>query len=183
MGIYDLCQNMTQPNQPVENKPITPPEIKRPTESPIQSPEQNFEFGKEKEKSKLEIKSDNFLEDAISGLKIKLRSSKKKQTVIPTVRDALSVEVEKVMEEGLKDAFKEMTPIQQQEFKIRGEETALQIRDLLRAAHIQVKKIFRLIASWLKMIPGINRFFLEQEAKIKTDKILALKKIHDSKQK
>jgi len=28
---------------------------------------------------------------------------------------------------------------------------------------------------WLKILPGVNKFFLEQEAKIKTDKILALK--------
>jgi hypothetical protein len=35
-----------------------------------------------------------------------------------------------------------------------------------------VKKILALIRDWLKLIPGVNRFFLEQEAKIKTDKIL-----------
>ena len=33
----------------------------------------------------------------------------------------------KVMEEGLKEAFQELNTIQRQEFKIKGEETALQI--------------------------------------------------------
>jgi len=29
--------------------------------------------------------------------------------------------------------------------------------------------------NWLKLIPGVNKFFLEQEAKIKTDEVLKLK--------
>ena len=29
-----------------------------------------------------------------------------------------------------------------------------------------------LIREWLKVIPGINKFFLEQTVKIKTDKII-----------
>jgi len=169
--------------KPVENPTVVPEEAKSNLESSVQNKEQNFEAPLDQETPRLETKSDNFLEEAIGSLKSKLRSTKKKPTTVPNVRDTLTVEVEKVMEEGLKDAFKEMTLIQKQEFKIKGEETALQIRDLLRAAHIQVKKIFRLIVEWLKMIPGINRFFLEQEAKIKTDKILTLKKINDSKPK
>ena len=36
------------------------------------------------------------------------------------------------------------------------------------------RKILKLIRSWLKLIPGVNKFFLEQEAKIKTDKIVDL---------
>ncbi len=73
------------------------------------------------------------------------------------------------------DAFRELTPIQKQKFKIKGEETAWEIRKLLKATHVKIKKIFRLILEWLKMLPGVNRFFLEQEAKIKTDKIITLK--------
>jgi hypothetical protein len=91
------------------------------------------------------------------------------------------VQIEKVMEEGLKDAYNELTPIQKQEFKIKGEEIAWEIRNLLKSAHVQVKKVVRLILAWLKMLPGVNRFFLEQEAKIKTDKILALKEINKYK--
>jgi hypothetical protein len=32
---------------------------------------------------------------------------------------------------------------------------------------------------WLKLLPGVNRFFLEQEAKIKTDRIIHLKKTQE----
>lgn len=158
----NLKPELEQRYSPTENQPIVP------------SPEQQFEM-QEKEPTKLETKKEGFLEETISGLKNKLRSSKKKSHIIPNVRDTLTVEVEKVMEEGLKDAFKELTPLQRQEFKIKGEQTAYKIRDLLQATHVKVKKIIRLIMDWLKMLPGINRFFLEQEAKIKTDKIVALK--------
>jgi hypothetical protein len=161
--------------QPIEKRPLNPEEIKQHIES-VPSPEQQFET-REQEPMQIETKSEGFLEEAISGLKKKLRSSKKKPTAVPIVRDALTMEVEKVMEDGLKDAFKELTPIQRQEFKIRGEQTATQIRDLLRATHVKIKKIIRLLIEWLKMLPGINRFFLEQEAKIKADKIVALKKL------
>lgn len=159
---------LEQQYSPTENQPSVP------------SPEQQFEV-QEKEPAKPETKSESFLEEAIGGLKNKLRGSKKKPTVIPQVRDVLTVEVEKVMEEGLKEAFQELNPIQRQEFKIKGEETALQIRVLMKAAHVKVKQIFRLIVEWLKMLPGVNRFFLEQEAKIKTDKIMELKRGDDTK--
>ncbi|NCO05008.1 MAG: hypothetical protein GW939_02570, partial [Candidatus Magasanikbacteria bacterium] len=40
------------------------------------------------------------------------RSKKKKPTTIPQIRDEITVQVEKIMEDGLKDAFMEMTPVQ-----------------------------------------------------------------------
>ncbi len=118
---------------------------------------------------------ENFLDDAIEGLRGKLKKSKRQRpTHIPQVRDELTVKVEKIMEEGLADAFNELSPIERQEFKIKGEETALQIRELLKATHIKIKKVFKLLFTWLKLLPGINRFYLEQEAKIKSDKIVSL---------
>lgn len=118
---------------------------------------------------------EGFLDETIDALKSKLRKPKKqKPTNIPQVRDELTVKVEKIMEEGLVDAFKELNPIERQEFKMKGEETALQIRELLKATHVKIKKIFKLLFNWLRMLPGINRFYLEQEAKIKADKIVSM---------
>ncbi len=97
------------------------------------------------------------------------------------MRDEVTVQVEKVLEEGLGDVYRELTPLQQQEFKIAGEKTAFAIRALLKGTHVKVKKIFLLIVEWLKILPGVNRFFLEQEAKIKADKIIALKDRMDHK--
>ena len=39
---------------------------------------------------------------------------------------------------------------------------------------IKVKKIIGLIIDWLNIIPNVNKFFVKQNAKIKTDKILEL---------
>lgn len=100
----------------------------------------------------------------------------RKSVVIPQIKDVVTVKIEKIMEEDLKDMFATLSPIAQQEFKIKGEETAFKIRELLKSSHVKVKNIFELIISWLKILPGVNKFFLEQEAKIKTDKIFLLSK-------
>ena len=115
----------------------------------------------------------------IDTLRGKLRKPKKqKPSKIPQVRDELTIQVEQIMSEGLGDAFTELTPVEQQEFKLAGERTAMQIRNLLRGSRVKVKKIFQLVVEWLKKLPGINRFYLMQEAKIKTDKIVSLSDKH-----
>ena len=92
----------------------------------------------------------------------------------------MTLRIEKVMEAGLEDAFKALTPLQKQEFKIKGEQTAWKIRQLLKKTKVKIKEIFKLLLEWLKILPGVNKFFLEQEAKIKADKILSLKKTTDN---
>ncbi len=100
---------------------------------------------------------------------------KRRPAMPPPAKDETIIKIEKILEEGMNDSFQRLSPVAQQEFKLKGEQTATQIRDLLKDTHIKVKKILRLILDWLRMLPGINHFFLEQEAKIKTDKIISLK--------
>jgi hypothetical protein len=123
------------------------------------------------------------LNKALTSLRQILGRTKNQAPHIPNVRDELTVRVEKIMEEDLTDAFKTLSTVKKQEFKIKGEQTAYQIRELLNKTHVKIKKIFKLILEWLLLLPGINRFYLEQEAKIKADKILALKKIRDGEKK
>ena len=80
--------------------------------------------------------------------------------------------VESMLEDGLGEMYLRMTPMEQQKFKIKGEETTNLIIRLMHEPRLKIKKIFELIRKWLKMIPGVNKFFLEQTAKIKTDKII-----------
>lgn len=87
-------------------------------------------------------------------------------------KDRLVKEIEEVLEEDLKELYLAMPKEKQAAFKAKGEETISLVSQLVRVAHVNVKKIFQLIRAWLKMIPGVNRYFLEQEAKIKTDKII-----------
>ena len=60
--------------------------------------------------------------------------------------------------------------------KIEGEKTASQIEALLEKGKDVAKKILHLIRQWLHKIPGVNKFFLEQESKIKTDRIMGMRK-------
>ena len=88
-------------------------------------------------------------------------------------------EVEKILESGLEGMFIKLPPAKKQEFKIQGEQAAKQITQLLNTTSLKIiefsRRVFKLIISWLKIIPGVNKFFIEQEAKLKADQIVALK--------
>ena len=84
-------------------------------------------------------------------------------------------EIDQILSQGLEDMYLAMTPEKRQEFKRVGEETSRKINAMLSETKIKVNKIIDLIRNWLALIPGVNRFFLEQETKIKTDEILKLK--------
>ncbi len=85
------------------------------------------------------------------------------------------VAVEKILEANLQSVYSRMTPEQQLRFRQTGEATASKIVELMRAVKVKVGEVAKLIIKWLRLIPSVNQYFLEQEAKIKTDKILALK--------
>jgi hypothetical protein len=84
--------------------------------------------------------------------------------------------IESILSDNLAEAYQALTPEQQLKFKTVGEKTAVQINALLSETKIKVEKIINLIKFWLSYLPGINKFFLEKEAKIKTDAIIQLKK-------
>jgi len=89
--------------------------------------------------------------------------------------DKLLTGIERILEENLAEAYQGLPPDVARAFKEKGEETAVTVRDLVSRARVKVRAIVKLISSWLKMLPGVNRFFLVQEIKLKTDRILELK--------
>lgn len=152
-------------------------------EIPAETPaaKQEFEASKESgHETGADLESNKEAEKELTSPIIPV-STRRQRSAVPSVRDPLTVKVEKILESGLKDTYEKLAPIAQQEFKIKGEETASKIRELLGAAKVKVKKIFQLILEWLMLLPNINRFFLEQEAKIKTDKIIELRKREEEK--
>jgi hypothetical protein len=84
-------------------------------------------------------------------------------------------QIEAIMEENLEDVYLKMPVNKQKEFKIVGEKTAHEINGLLKEIKLNIKKIVSLIIKWLLIIPGINRYYVEQEAKIKTDELVKMK--------
>ncbi|MDD5032145.1 MAG: hypothetical protein PHR36_03845 [Patescibacteria group bacterium] len=84
--------------------------------------------------------------------------------------------IEKIMENGLEDIYLSLPADKQREFKLEGEKTMKEINVLLDKVKVNIGKIANLIKKWLSLIPGVNKFFLEQEAKIKADEIMKLKR-------
>jgi hypothetical protein len=89
-------------------------------------------------------------------------------------KDPVLKQVEEILEEDLGETYSSLSPELRVKFKQQGELVAISIQRMIGGAKIQVKKVLHLLVSWLRIIPHINRFFLEQEAKIKTDRIIAL---------
>lgn len=84
-------------------------------------------------------------------------------------------EIDNILSEGLNEVFLKMPPVEQKIFKKKGEETASKINELLNQTKVKINKIISLIRKWLALITGINKFYLEQEVKIKADKIMRLR--------
>ncbi len=93
---------------------------------------------------------------------------------IDTTKSEVHQLIEAILEENLEDLYFSMDEKHQTEFKQKGETTASQIVKLIETAKATFKKVFDLIKAWLKIIPGVSKFFMEQEAKIKADRIINL---------
>lgn len=96
------------------------------------------------------------------------------QQVKALEKDQVTVEVENILEKDLKDIYSSLPDNLRPVFKTKGEETAQAISEMIKKASLRLGEVMDLILAWLKIIPGVNKFFLEQEAKIKTDRIFAL---------
>jgi len=82
-------------------------------------------------------------------------------------------DLELILSDGLDKIYQELSLENKNTFKVKGEEVASKIQLLMLSAKIKFNDILEIIRNWLLVIPGVNRFFLEQEAKIKTDKIIS----------
>lgn len=156
------------PEQQFEQQPT--PEIQPPPSWEKEAKEREQELEKELDK----------LEKELSGEEKKAAQGKPpivsvpSQAIIPKTETRRKIE--KILSENLVDIFRAMDVNQKTLFKQKGEETASAIELLIQTAKATAKKIIQLISNWLKLIPGVNKYFLEQETKIKSDKILELTK-------
>lgn len=84
------------------------------------------------------------------------------------------IQVENILTEDIGDLYVRMETSLREQFKLKGEEVARKIEEAVLSGKARIKAIVSWIKEWLQTIPGVNRFFLEQEAKIKGDKILLM---------
>lgn len=82
--------------------------------------------------------------------------------------------VENVLAEDMDSIYLSLDAGTQKAFKIKGEEVAQKITRLLLNAKARFKEVSKLILEWLRIIPKVNKHYIEQEAKIKTEKILKI---------
>ena len=85
-------------------------------------------------------------------------------------------QIDKILSENLNDIYLSMSKTKQAIFRKEGEETVKKINKVLHQTKNNISKIVRLIIKWLSIIPNVNKYFIEKEAKIKTDKIIKLNK-------
>lgn len=109
--------------------------------------------------------------------KEKIGETGNKKVVITKTSSQLREEaIDRLLSDGLSDIFIKMPPIKQQEFKTEGEKTVKKINKLIEKGKLNLNSLVKMIRKWLSIIPGVNRFFLEQDAKIKADKIMEINK-------
>jgi len=141
-----------------------------------------------KSESVVEQASENIVEKSALEKKVEQEGGVKSEikegatsasSTAPTITDDYhkrrEAQIDAYLSDGLSETFLAMPPAKQKIFKEEGEATAKKINVLLDATKVNMGKIIDLIKRWLKLIAGINRFFLDQEAKIKADKIIKIK--------
>ncbi|MFA6522208.1 MAG: hypothetical protein WCT24_01280 [Patescibacteria group bacterium] len=87
-------------------------------------------------------------------------------------KDLLVKDIEEILSSDLTDMYLSLPDDRKAAFRAKGEEVAQTIHVMMIQGKMQVQKVLKLIIEWLQLIPGVNKFFLEQEAKIKTDTIM-----------
>ncbi len=141
----------------------------------VEKGESAVERSPEKESRSVEKSGEEFKPLEKSGEAAK-PVSKKSKLSISTPDAERQKQIDQILSEGLDDVFLSLSQDDQVRFKEEGEKTALKINELLSKTKVKIKNIISLIKKWLKIIPKVNPYFLEQEAKIKADKIVKLKK-------
>lgn len=84
-------------------------------------------------------------------------------------------QIETILSEDLADIYASLPPDVKPRFKQEGEVVAKEIEGMMFKVKIKSKKVFKLIFHWLKIIPSVNKYFLRQEAKLKTDELMKVK--------
>ena len=103
-------------------------------------------------------------------------SQLKDRVATPHTKSERLIEIEKIMTNNLDQVYSKLDAQTQAMVKAEGEKTANKIETLIEQGTALAKGVLGLIRGWLNKIPGMNKFFLEQESKLKTDKIMAIER-------
>lgn len=93
-------------------------------------------------------------------------------TTPQTTSQIILAKVENILAAEMENVFLSLDIASQAKFKAKGEQVAIEITNLLQKTKVNINKIISLIVDWLRLIPHVNKYYLEQEAKLKADAIL-----------
>lgn len=167
------------PDQNQEKK-IKPEGIGLPIDKQIERSESEFESGQEK-KLDQGLEQEKTFEEKLKEKHQETFETKKETSasLVQTFSNLNDQEkekrIEKILEKDLMDFYLNLSPQKQEQFRQGGEETARKINALLKKTKVKIKHIINLIIKWLTILPGVNKFFLEKEAKKKAEEIIRLK--------
>ncbi len=159
---------------------VTNPEILETPLVPQEQPENELSpFEVEEAAEALEATEEHFLEE-VPAEPIVVPVAERVPVPTPKVvavlppKDETLLRIEQILEEDLGELYTKLPASAQPLFKQRGEEASLEIAGMVKHLSLKVKRALELVRKWLLTIPGVNKFFLEQQAKIKIDKIQEL---------
>jgi len=167
------------PTRPVPERPLRPQTPELPLAATSEDESSLAADERALEALAAEQNRDAFLEQAESAPTSSVQVAgvaAQAPTAFTEAKDEVTVQLEKILEDGLGEYVAAMPEEARVRFLYKGQETANTITIMIHGLKIHAKKVVELIRSWLLTIPGVNKFFLEQEAKIKTDKILELER-------
>ncbi len=87
-------------------------------------------------------------------------------------RSGILKSVEDILADGLQELYRALPEDRKRVFKQKGEAIANTITDLVMRGAARVKEVWGMLRDWLGALPGINTYFIEQEIKIKTDRVM-----------
>ncbi|MFH1099178.1 MAG: hypothetical protein V1723_04675 [Candidatus Uhrbacteria bacterium] len=115
--------------------------------------------------------------DRVPAISLQAAAPTISETVQPVVeKSALRRDVENALADGLGSMYAALPPDRQATFRLRGETLAARLENMLASGRLKLREVHDGIESWLKLIPGANRWFLLQEVKVKTDAVNALQR-------
>ena len=151
---------------------------KRETSSLLPAPDQlveQVELGREKEPTRERAEASQ-THDAAAARQAEATPAAVPAPAAPAApaKDQYHLRIERVLEENLVDVYLSLPPAARAKFKAEGEAAAFNIRAMIERAKVRAKDVLKIILAWLRTIPSVNHYFLQQEAKIKTDKIILM---------
>ena len=168
-------------SSPREAPPTPPVAPSSPELTPLQADELALEHLQEEESAETFLEQDPPAAASALQAQITTAAVQTPPVAAPVKKDETVLEVEKILEDGLGDFVASMPDAPKARFMQLGQQIAAQIALMVRGYKVKVRTVIHLIREWLLVIPGVNAFFLEQEAKIKTDRILAYEQqYHDA---